>query len=35
MHLGAGRVVRQELSRLTLAIEDGSFRNNQTIRARP
>lgn len=33
MHLGAGRVVRQELSRLTLAIEDGSFRNNQTIRA--
>ena len=33
MHLGAGRVVRQELSRLTLAIEDGSFRKNQTIRA--
>ena len=33
MHLGAGRVIRQELSRLTLAIEDGSFGNNRAIRA--
>ena len=33
MHLGAGRVIRQELSRLALAIEDGSFRNNSALRA--
>ena len=32
MHLGAGRVIRQELSRLSRAIEDGSFRSNATIR---
>ena len=33
MHLGAGRVVRQELSRLSHAIDDGSFQNNAAIRA--
>ena len=33
MHLGAGRVIRQELSRLSLAITDGSFENNATVRA--
>ncbi|MCY3821438.1 MAG: 2,3-bisphosphoglycerate-independent phosphoglycerate mutase [Gammaproteobacteria bacterium] len=33
MHLGAGRVIRQELSRLSLAIADGSFENNGIIRA--
>ncbi len=33
MHLGAGRVIRQELSRLSRAIEDGSFQNNAVIRA--
>lgn len=33
MHLGAGRVIRQELSRLSLAIADGSFENNWIIRA--
>ena len=33
MHLGAGRVIRQELSRLSHAVDDGSFANNQAIRA--
>ncbi len=33
MHLGAGRVIRQELSRLSLAVADGSFESNATIRA--
>lgn len=33
MHLGSGRVIRQELSRLSHAIEDGSFQNNEAIRA--
>lgn len=33
MHLGAGRVIRQELSRLSHAIDDGSFRNNPTLQA--
>ena len=32
MHLGAGRVIRQELSRLSHAIDDGSFQNNTVIR---
>ena len=32
MHLGSGRVIRQELSRLSHAIDDGSFQENAAIR---
>ncbi len=33
MHLGAGRVVHQDLSRIDLAIEDGSFAANAVLKA--
>ncbi|MFO1434948.1 MAG: 2,3-bisphosphoglycerate-independent phosphoglycerate mutase [Gammaproteobacteria bacterium] len=32
MHLGAGRVIDQDLTRITKSIEDGEFAENQTLR---
>ncbi len=33
MNIGAGRIIYQDLSRISLAIEDGSFFENQALRA--
>ncbi len=32
MNIGAGRIIYQDLSRISLAIEDGSFFNNQALK---
>ena len=33
MNIGAGRIIYQDLSRISLAIEDGSFFNNPTLKS--
>ncbi|MEA3361988.1 MAG: 2,3-bisphosphoglycerate-independent phosphoglycerate mutase, partial [Thermodesulfobacteriota bacterium] len=33
MNIGAGRIIYQDLSRISLAIEDGSFFQNQTLKS--